>query len=326
MKLGILSAALQDSTLEEALDVIAGLGAEAVDFSTGGYGTKAHCDPQALLADPQALASFRAAASDRGLAIGALCCYGNPLHPDRDLALAHRQDLRNTVLLAEQLGQQRVVALSGCPGDSPQARFPNWVIYPWPGELTELRQWQWEHQVLPFWASEAAFAVEHGVTSVAVEMHAANAIYNPETLLELRRLVGDAIGACFNPAHLYWQGIDPVRAARALGGAIAYVHAGDSQADALNAPAHGLLDAKPFYYERERSWIFRTVGYGHGQADWRDIVLALRLAGYDGVISIAHEDTMLLPADGLRKAVEFLRQAIVREPLVVPEPPPVPVR
>lgn len=325
MKLGVLSATLQEQPLEEALQTIAALGADAVDFSTGGYGTKAHCDPQALLSDQAALAAFRGAVADRGLSIGALCCYGNPLHPDRDMALAHRRDLRDTILLAELLGLHRIVALAGCPGDSPQARFPNWVVYPWPPELTELRQWQWEHQVLPFWASEAAFAVEHGVTSIALEMHAANVVYNPETLLALRRLIGDAIGACLNPAHLYWQGIDMVHAIRALGGAIAYVHAGDCQLDPLTAPTNGLLDGKPFYYERERSWSFRTVGYGHGPGDWRDIVLALRLAGYDDVIAIAQEDTMLLPADALRKAVEFLRQAVVRQPLAVPEPPqPVP--
>jgi sugar phosphate isomerase/epimerase len=320
MKLGIFAATLQEQPLEQALDTIMGLGVEAVDFSTGGYGTIAHADPEALLADPGRLDWFRAAVAARGLAISALCFYGNPLHPDRDLALAHRRGLRDTVRLAARLGLERVVTLSGCPGDSHEARFPNWVIYPWPDELTELRQWQWEHHVLPFWAAEAAFAVGQGVTRLCLEMHAVNVVYNPETLLELRRLVGETISACVNPGHLYWQGTDPVHAIRALGDAVGYVRATDSRPDALNAPSHGLLDAKPFLYERERTWSFRTVGYGHGESDWREIILALRRVGYNDVISIEQEDTMLTPVDGLRSAVEFLRRVIVREPLIVPAP------
>ena len=326
MKLGVLTATLQEQPLEEALDTIRALGAEAVDFSTGGYGSRAHCDPPTLLADPRRMDAFRDAVARRGLEIAALSCFGNPLHPDRDIALAHRQDLNDTILLAEQLGIDCVVCFSGCPGDSPQGRFPNWVTYPWPAELSELRTWQWEEHVIPYWTAQAAFALQHGVTRLGLEMHAVNAVYNPETLLELRRLVGDVIGACFNPGHLAWQGIDAVHAIRTLDDAIVYVHATDCQIDPLSAPAHGLLDAKPFYYERERYWCLRTPGYGHGESYWRDIVLALRLARYDGVISLEHEDTMLLPAEGLRKGLEFLRPLIVREPLVVPEPPPVPVR
>ncbi len=326
MRLGVFAAALRDLPLEQALDVIRDLDVDTVDLSTGGYGTRVHCDPEALLARESGPSGLRRTVERHGLALGALCCYGNPLHPDRDLALAHRRDLRNTILLAERLGLRQVVTFSGCPGESGQARFPNWVIYPWPPELAELRQWQWEHVVLPFWASEAQFALEHGVTQLCLEMHAVNAVHNPETLLALRRLVGDVIGACVNPGHLYWQGVDPVRAIRALGDAVAYVHVTDCYVDPLNGPTHGLLDPKPFYYEHERAWTLRTAGYGHGEQAWRDLVLALRLAGYDDAIVVAHEDTMFMPADGLRRSLEVLRRAVVRVPLAVPEPPPVPVR
>ena len=324
MRLGVFAATLQELPLEQALDVIRELGADVVDLSTGGYGTKVHCDPQALLAHRWRIDRLRSAVEERGLAFGALCCYGNPLHPDRDVALAHRRDLHDTILLAEQLGVRKVVTFAGCPGDSGQARFPNWVIYPWPAELVELRAWQWEHSVLPFWASEAEFALEHGVTRLALELHAVNVVYNPETLLELRRLVGDVIGACLNPGHLYWQGADPALAIRALGDALAYVHVTDCQTDPLNAPAHGLLDAKPFYYEHERYWNLRTVGYGHGEQAWRDMVLALRMVGYDDAIVVQHEDTLFMPAEGLRRSLDFLRGIIARAPLAIPEPPPVP--
>ncbi|MDI7276216.1 MAG: sugar phosphate isomerase/epimerase [Anaerolineae bacterium] len=322
MKLGVFTATLQNLPLEEALDVVQALGVESVDFSTGGCGTKAHCDPEALLTDPSRLDRFREEVLGRGLEISALCFYGNPLHPDRDVALAHRRELRNTILLAERLGIERIVTLSGCPGDPTEPGYPNWVTYPWPPELVELRRWQWEGALIPFWAAEAAYAVEHGVRNICLELHAVNAVYNPETLLELRRWVGDAITACVNPGHLFWQGIDPVHALRALTGAVGYVHVTDCRIDPVNAPTNGLVDAKEFRHELERSWQFRTIGYGHGEETWRHILLALRLAGYDDVISVEHEDTMLLPVDGLTRSLEFLRGIIVREPLMVLEPHP----
>jgi sugar phosphate isomerase/epimerase len=306
MQLGVLSSALQECPLDAALDAIRDLGAEVVDFACGGYARKTHCDPDALLTSPAALNAFQQALWDRNLALGALCCYANPLHPDRDMALAHRHDLRQTVLLAEALGCRRVVAFSGCPGDSRLGRFPHWVVYPWPEEMSELREWQWTEQVLPFWTAEAAFALEHGVTHVCLEPHAVNAVYNPESLLALREAVGDVIGACFNPGHLWWQGIDAQFALQALSDAVGYVHLTDCQVDPLLAPTHGLLDGKPFVEQGRRAWNLCTVGQGHGEEAWRQILRRLRQAYYDGPIVIEHEDALMSPEEGLRQSVALL--------------------
>jgi len=58
-------------------------------------------------------------------------------------------------------------------------------------------------------------------------------------------------------------------------------------------PAELLADASA------RSWAFRTVGYGHGELEWRDIISALRLAGYDGAVSIEHEDALMSAAEAV---------------------------
>ncbi|HEX6694148.1 MAG TPA: hypothetical protein VF035_05505, partial [Longimicrobiales bacterium] len=63
----------------------------------------------------------------------------------------------------------------------------------------------------------------------------------------------------------------------------------------------------------ERSWIFRTVGYGNSASVWKDIMSALRLVGYDHVISIEHEDSLMSAGEGLRKAIEFLTPLLIRE-------------
>ena len=159
----------------------------------------------------------------------------------------------------------------------------------------------------PTGGGAAAFAAAHGVEKIALEMHPGFCVYNPETLLRLRKAVGPLIGANFDPSHLFWQGIDPVAAIRRLGDAIYFVHAKDTRLDPLNGPVNGMLDTKRFTCEQERSWLFRTVGYGHDALVWKDIVSNLRVAGYDDVLSIEHEDSLMSPREGLEKAIAFLR-------------------
>ena len=153
----------------------------------------------------------------------------------------------------------------------------------------------------------------HGVTKIALEMHPGFCVYNPETLLKLRAAVGDVIGANLDPSHLIWQGIDPVMAIRALAGAIYHVHAKDTKVDDANTSVNGVLDTKHYGDEIHRSWIFRTVGYGNGETFWRDFVSNLRLCGYDKVLSIEHEDSLMTIDEGLEKAVRFLDRVMIKE-------------
>jgi len=76
---------------------------------------------------------------------------------------------------------------------------------------------------------------------------------------------------------------------------------------------NGVLDTKHYARVLDRSWRFRTVGYGQGERVWRDIVSALRAVDYDYVMSIEHEDLLLSIDEGLGKAVELLRSLIPRE-------------
>jgi sugar phosphate isomerase/epimerase len=54
-----------------------------------------------------------------------------------------------------------------------------------------------------------------------------------------------------------------------------------------------------------------TVGNGHDALWWREFCAALRLVGYDDVLSIEHEDQMLSPIEGVRRSVDILRAAAV---------------
>lgn len=312
MKLGVFNPILGNLPFEAMLDTLRDLGVQAVEIACGGYVGDAHCKPAELLADRGALDGFWSTIQSRGLEVSALSCHGNPLHPDEAVAGPHHRAWRDTVRLAEALGVPTVVTFSGCPGGGPEDRVPNWVTCAWPTDHARAVEWQWAERVLPYWRREADFAEAHGVR-VAIEMHPGFCVYQPPQALRLRAETRGNVGVNFDPSHLYWQQIDPVRAVRFLGDTIYHVHAKDTALDPVNVPIKGVLDYEPYEDVAHRSWVFRSVGYGHAEKEWRDLVSALRTVGYDHVLSIEHEDALASRQEGLRKAVEVLQGALLRE-------------
>jgi sugar phosphate isomerase/epimerase len=313
VEIGVFSVLFADRSLDAALDIIADIGASCVELPSGGFAPKSHCDPAALLESEGRIRGLRNKVEERGLFISALGCSGNPLHPSPEISQEHTNDLRETVQLAGRLGVERVIVFAGCPGDSEDATVPNWVTCPWPDYYSDLLAWQWREKVVPFWTEMAAYAEHHGVKKLCFEMHPGDTVYNPETLLKLRRSVGDMVGANLDPSHLFWQGINPVIAIRELGRSIYHVHAKDTKIDEYMTSRIGVLDTKHYQNYTDRSWNFRTVGYGHGREFWKEFVSMLRAVGYDYVLSIEHEDQQMSIMEGLKKAMEFLKDVSIAE-------------
>ncbi len=312
MKLSVLANLYGQKSLDETLSILSSLDIHTVEIGAGGYPGKAHCNPAELISDESKFNDFVNTFKKYNIEICALACHGNPLHPNIEIAKMYDDDFRNAVILAEKLGVDTIITFSGCPGDHNGAKFPNWVTCAWPEDYMEILNWQWENKLIPYWKEMATFCKCHGV-KIAFEMHPGFCVYNPETLLKLRNAVGDVLGANFDPSHLIWQGIDPVAAIRELKGAIFHVHAKDTKIDKYNTAKNGVLDTKHYGKELERAWVFRTVGYGNNETYWRDIVSNLRLCGYDKVLSIEHEDSVMSIDEGLRKAVAFLKNIIIEE-------------
>ena len=313
MKLSVLAVALADRPLPQALQFLKERGVQAVEVGCGGYPGKAHCDPKALLGNEKKLREFQDTFKRHGLSISALSAHGNPVHPDKAIAKKFHDDFVNAVLLAEKLGVDRVVTFSGCPGGSPRDRQPNWVTCAWPPEYQDILKYQWEDVLVPYWEKTAAFAREHGIQKIAFEMHPGFCVYNPETMLRIRAAVGDTLGTNLDPSHLFWQGIDPVMAIKELGSAIYFFHAKDTALDGNNVSRNGVLDSKHFSDVKNRSWVFRTVGWGHDVKTWKDMMSALRTVGYDGPISIEHEDGLMSGEEGLSKAIRFMQDVLMFE-------------
>ena len=314
MKLSVFAVLLADKSLDEACKYLAESGVQAVEIGCGGFPGKAHCNPEELLKDDAKIAEFKATIEKYGLEIAALSTHGNAVHPDPAVAKQFHDDFVNAVLLAEKLGVTRVITFSGCPGGSPEDKTPNWVTCPWPDDFGAILDYQWNEVLIPYWKKMTAFAVEHGIKKIAFEMHPGFCVYNPETLMKLRKAVGsDVIGANFDPSHLFWQGIDPVYAIRYLGNAIHFFHAKDTKIDELNSKTNGVLETKHYGDEINRAWVFRSVGYGHDYQLWKDIMSNLRMVGYDDAISIEHEDSLMTPNEGLQKAIKFLKDVMMFE-------------
>jgi sugar phosphate isomerase/epimerase len=311
MRVGVFTALLSELPLAEALKKITALHIDTVELGTGNYPGDAHCK-LTMLEDGSALGEFKKVLADHGVGVSALSCHGNALHPDKDRARHDRDVSRRTILLAEKLGIPVVVDFSGCPGDSARATAPNWVTCPWPPDYLKVLDWQWSEVVAPYWIEHVKFAADHGV-KIAIEMHPGFVVYSPETMLKLRSIAGVSVGCNFDPSHLFWQNIDPIAAVRILEGAIFHVHAKDTQLYPINLPRTGVLDTKPYTDERARGWIFRTCGYGHGAEWWTEFISTLRMFGYDSVLSIEHEDSLLSAEEGLTKAANFLNSVVIRE-------------
>ncbi len=312
MKLGVFTVILGDLPLDQTLAYLKSQGVQEVEIGVGGNPGTAHGDAKKFLADPKALAEFKAVIDASGIQIAALSVHGNPVHPNEKIARQDHEDFEAAVLVAEKIGVKTVVTFSGCPGDSDTATYPNWVVASWPTEHQIVKEWQWNEKLIPYWKKAGAFAQAHGIR-VAIEMHPGFNVYNPSTLLRLREAVGPVIGSNFDPSHLFWQGIDPVAAIRALKGTIYHFHAKDTKIDPYNNAVKGVLETSTLDSLGDRPWIFRSVGYGHGEEVWRAIFSELRLAGYDGIISIEHEDGLMTPREGLEKAIETLKKTIIFE-------------
>jgi sugar phosphate isomerase/epimerase len=312
MRIGVFTVLFQNLPFEEMLDRVASHGLTAVEIGTGGYPGSHHCPVDELLESESKRQEYMEAITSRGLIISAFSCHYEPLSPNKELAKESDEIFRKAVRLANLMEVPVVNAFAGLPAGAPGDTRPNWVTCPWPSYFLEILDYQWNEVAIPYWKEAGKFAEDHG-GKIGFEMHPGQLLYNVDTLLRLREAVGPVAGCNFDPSHLFWNGVDPVAAIRKLGDAIVHVHGKDVYIDQLNVLVNGCNDNKPYDQIPNRSWTFRTIGYGHDAKTWKDIMSAFRLIGYDYVISIEHEDALMSTDEGLAKGVAMLKEACMFE-------------
>jgi sugar phosphate isomerase/epimerase len=304
IELGLFTDSVEKAPFEEALDLAAEIGATGLEIAVAGASTMPHANRAELLGDAGARRRFTAAISSRGLRLAALNCSGFPLHPV--IGAAERRSIEETIRLAGELGVDKIVTMSGCPGDGVGATTLNWIWYPWPEDAIALLERQWD-EAIPFWQAMVRLATRHGVRRIAFELHPLYLVYNVPTLFRLRSAVGDVVGANVDPSHMFWQQMDPLAVIRALGPAVHHVHLKDTQLVADQVALAGVLDQRSFNDPSQRAWVFRTIGRGHDAAFWAAFVGALREVGYDDVVSIENEDVSQPAREGVVEAAAFMR-------------------
>ncbi|WP_459194096.1 sugar phosphate isomerase/epimerase family protein [Halosimplex sp. J119] len=310
MDVGVLTVALGGESIDDAFAYLSDQGVDAVELGCGGFVGDDHLPREEYLDDEEAQAELQDLLDEHDLYVSALATHNNPLHPDEERAERADTELREAITLADQLGVDAVTCFSGLPAGGPNDETPNWITAPWPNEHHEAHEYQWD-VAEEYWSDLAEHAADHDV-KVAIEMHPNMLVYEPTGMLELRERTNEYIGANFDPSHLFWQGIDITEAIRFLGeeDAVHHFHAKDTKVYESNSRVKGVLDTEPYTEEPDRSWLFRSIGYGHGEEFWKDVVSTLRMIDYDGALSIEHEDSLTSPNEGLEKAIDVLQRSV----------------
>jgi sugar phosphate isomerase/epimerase len=298
VKLGVVIEAFGDRPLEAVLawlsDAVPAI--SDLELASGGYAPPTHCNRQLLLRDTEVRARWQRDLQERGFRVAALNVWGNPLHPDRELATRHDADLRETILLAAALGIDRVLALAGCPGDArPRFAAGGWLPY-----LEGDHARQWEEAGAPYWADLSAFAQrEHPELLLCIELHPGTLVYNLETFSALAAL-GNNLAANVDPSHFFWMQMDPLAVVAELP-RVGYAHLKDVVFDERKLALNGLLDHRWSGNSRDAPWRFAAVGRGRDTSWWRAFLDALAARGVE-TAAIEHEDAFVPVEEGILEA------------------------
>jgi sugar phosphate isomerase/epimerase len=276
MKLGFLTAAFRDLSLEQIARWAQESGFEALEIacwpSRAGkarrYAGVSHIDVEDF--DPK---QVRDLMRMHGLEISSLAYYPNNLDPDAEARTAANDHLRKVVEAAQRLEVEVVGTFVG--RDQRRSLDDNFEDFKkvWP----------------PF----VRFAARHDV-KIAIENcpmifsadewpGGRNLAYSPANWRRMFEIIPDVnFGLNLDPSHLVWQMIDYVRVVRDFAPRIFHVHAKDMEVDRDGLYEQGVLSLGV-------GWQVPRLP-GLGEVRWDRFIAALYAIGYDWVVSIEHED------------------------------------
>lgn len=313
MKLCLNTDGLAEMSFEEMVKTSADIGIESLEIACGNWSSAPHLDLEDMLNSSESRKTFMDTIRQNGLELEALNCSGNQLEPN-NTGKAHQAVVEKTFRLAEQLGVHKIVMMSGLPGGNATDTTANWITTCWPASCGETLKYQWEEVLIPYWKKTVEMAKNCGITSIALENHGAQCVYNAETLLELRSAVGPMIGMNLDPSHHMWMGGDGIEMALALGAeAIHHVHAKDMRKEKHRFAAQGGLETKFFDRFNERSWNYVGLGYGEDRRWWKEFFSVLSMMGYDGPVSLEIEDKTMPALTAIKKSIHFLHDVLPRD-------------
>jgi sugar phosphate isomerase/epimerase len=308
LRIGLVTEALIKWPLPDVMDWLEHDVPEITDLEigTGAYAPTQHCDMHQLLADKSVRAAWQREIVARGFRIAALNAWGNPLHPDVEIAQAHDKALRDTITLAAALGVDRIVAMAGCPAGAPGDVTPVFAAGGWLPYLENAHLRQWQDVTMGYWRNLSEFAQRtHPGLLICLELHPGTVAYNVESFEQLAGL-SPMIAANIDPSHFFWMGMDTGAVVDRLAGRVGHAHAKDVVFNTKQLALNGLLDRRWPMPPEEMPWTFATVGSGHDAHWWHGFKAQLATFGRARTIAIEHEDPFVAPELGIKAAAKLL--------------------
>jgi sugar phosphate isomerase/epimerase len=299
VKLGLLTACLPGESLEDIAEWAAGHGYRALEVAA--WPDRPGRDWEASHLD---VGSFEQADVDRvrelfgrlGLELSAVAYYENNLHQDLEVREATHEHLRRCIDVAHLLGVGMVGTFVGRDLS-----------------LTVAENLRLGEKALP---PLVEYAAARGVRLVVENCpmegwhpdgYPANLAYSPELWGWLAEV---GLWLNYDPSHLVWLDIDPVAALEENAGRVLHVQAKDIEVDAAARNRFGVFGQ----VVAKQPWVSGWWRYripGLGQVDWAGVVRTLRAAGYDGVVSVEHEDPVYSGGpDRVREGLEIAERTL----------------
>src|SRR5699024_1339959 len=251
---------------------------------------------------------------------------GNPLHPNKAIGDKHAKDDRRSISLAERLGQNSEVTMSGLPGGEPDTRRPNWIVNAWNSAALDVLDYQWDIAA-DFWRDTDRIAADHG-DKVALELHPQNLVFNSADVHKLIELTGATnVGVELDASHLFWQQMEPIAVIDHLSELIFHAAAKDVRINKEWVQLNGVLDISfrrldpseertnlggdewANEWPQNSAWDFVALGKGHDQAYWTEFLRALHRVDPEMLVNIEHEDVELGREEGVKIAADVLNAA-----------------
>ena len=304
MKLSYLTACFNNLSLEEKVKFAAEQKFDAIELSCWPVANDrdySSTDIDVSKFDSKTKEDILKLTGENNIEIASLAYYDNCLHPDTSIRENNVKHLYNVIETAGKLGVRFVGAFAGRNLDLSfeenftefEKIFPNIVKYAADRNVNLLI----ENCSMPGWHREG---------------WGATISYSPELWDRMFEIIPDEnFGLNFDPSHLIWLGVDYIKALIDYKERVLYFHAKDTK----------IFEEKRSYYsifgkqlDRENEWDYGWWQHkipGKGSVDWQKIYQTLREIGYDGYVSIEHEDLNYSENDeaiklGLIKGKAFL--------------------
>ncbi|MGR8964089.1 sugar phosphate isomerase/epimerase family protein [Rhizobium leguminosarum] len=281
MKIGFYTSTFNDRPLEEVVDFAASAGFDAIEIDVGGH-----------IKTPDRVEAAVALARSRNLFVSSITYFGNQLDADR----AKREALRaKTAEFAGAIGEAGVPIFVIFPGRddtaSDEANYDDFADFA-NGLIAQTQSYG------------LTFAIENwpGPKDNFIGT-------TPRGWQELFQRIRDPrFGLEFDPSHLIRIGVDPYEAMATVKDRIAILHAKDTAIDPGSLQAVG--------YHGKGWWQYKLPGLG--LIDWPRFLRQARAAGFDGTLSIEHEDAaygwpgkdLAARKDGERLGLDYLRNVL----------------